>query len=125
MTSPVTIGNQSGSGEVPRDSSHPYYVYTERRLADIPQLACLPEHHRFGMRTIANVLPFRVNRYVIEELIDWNRVPDDPIFQLTFPQPGMLAHGQFDFFHHQHHQLQTSFTQQLVWVYAYFFSVDS
>jgi hypothetical protein len=35
-------------------------------------------------------LPFRTNNYVIEELIDWSKVPDDPIFQLTFPQPGML-----------------------------------
>jgi L-lysine 2,3-aminomutase len=96
MTSPVSIGNRSGSGEVPRDSSQSYYVYTERDLAHIPQLACLPEHHRFAMRTVANVLPFRVNRYVIEELIDWNRVPDDPIFQLTFPQPGMLAPEQFE-----------------------------
>jgi len=96
MTSPVVIGNQSGSGEVPRDSSQSYYVYTERHLADIPQLACLPEHQRFAMRTVANVLPFRVNRYVIEELIDWSRVPDDPIFQLTFPQPGMLDPEQFD-----------------------------
>ena len=44
---------------------------------------------------VAAVLPFRVNEYVIEELIDWNRVPDDPLFQLTFPQPGMLAPGDF------------------------------
>jgi KamA family protein len=35
-------------------------------------------------------LPFRTNNYVVEELIDWNNVPEDPIFQLTFPQPGML-----------------------------------
>ena len=96
MQSPIVIGSQSGSGEVLRDSSHAYHVYTERHLADIPELARLPEHQRFAMRTVANVLPFRVNRYVIEELIDWNRVPDDPIFQLTFPQPGMLAPQQFD-----------------------------
>jgi KamA family protein len=48
------------------------------------------------MRVVASVLPFRVNRYVIENLIDWARVPDDPIFQLTFPQPGMLSPGDFD-----------------------------
>ena len=40
--------------------------------------------------TLAAVLPFRTNNYVVEELIDWNNVPEDPIFQLTFPQPGML-----------------------------------
>jgi hypothetical protein len=32
------------------------------------------------MRVVSSVLPFRVNDYVIKELIDWSRVPDDPIF---------------------------------------------
>jgi len=27
----------------------------------------------------------------MEELIDWDNIPDDPIYQLTFPQRGMLA----------------------------------
>jgi KamA family protein len=42
------------------------------------------------MAAVAAVFPFRVNSYVIDELIDWSNIPDDPIFQLTFPQPGML-----------------------------------
>ncbi|WP_285745484.1 lysine 2,3-aminomutase [Lentzea sp. NBRC 105346] len=37
------------------------------------------------------MLPFRSNEYVVDELIDWMAVPDDPIFRLTFPQPDMLA----------------------------------
>ena len=40
---------------------------------------------------MAAVLPFRVNNYVVENLINWDAVPDEPIFQLTFPQKGMLA----------------------------------
>lgn len=42
------------------------------------------------MTAVSTVLPFRVNEYVIQELIDWGAVPDDPIFNLVFPQPGML-----------------------------------
>jgi len=42
------------------------------------------------MKAVAAVLPFRVNAYVLDELIDWDAVPDDPMYQLTFPQPGML-----------------------------------
>lgn len=42
------------------------------------------------MKAVSAVLPFRVNGYVIEDLIDWSAVPDDPIFRLVFPQPGML-----------------------------------
>ena len=41
------------------------------------------------------VLPFRVNDYVIEHLIDPDSVPNDPMFQLTFPQRGMLEADDF------------------------------
>ncbi len=43
------------------------------------------------MMAVSAVLPFRVNQYVIEELIDWDDIPDDPIYQLTFPQHDMLS----------------------------------
>ncbi len=72
-----------------------FQVYTERQLEQIPQLRRLPAELRRSMRAVAQVLPFRVNRYVVDELIDWDKVPDDPIFQLTFPQEGMLAPEDF------------------------------
>ncbi len=59
----------------------------------LPQLRNLSERTRTAMRAVARVLPFRVNPYVVDELIDWSNVPDDPIFQLTFPQPEMLSAG--------------------------------
>jgi L-lysine 2,3-aminomutase len=64
-------------------------------LNRIPQVAALPLEQRQAMRAVSAVLPFRVNPYVVDELIDWSRVPDDPIFQLTFPQPGMLEEPDF------------------------------
>ncbi|WP_434419621.1 KamA family radical SAM protein [Nannocystis pusilla] len=75
------------------DSSPPRPTYspiTLRDFASIPQIAALPADVRLRLSAVARVLPFRVNRYVLDELIDWRRVPDDPIYQLTFPQPGML-----------------------------------
>ncbi|MDQ2837215.1 MAG: lysine 2,3-aminomutase [Actinomycetota bacterium] len=42
------------------------------------------------VRLYSQVIPFRVNDYVLSELIDWSAVPDDPIFQLVFPVEGML-----------------------------------
>jgi L-lysine 2,3-aminomutase len=42
------------------------------------------------MKAVAAVLPFRVNRYVLDELIAWEDVPDDPIFRLVFPQEEAL-----------------------------------
>jgi KamA family protein len=67
-----------------------YKVYTAKQWENIPQLQQLPEEIRLQMQAVAQVLPFRVNQYVIDHLIDWSNVPHDPMFQLTFPQPGML-----------------------------------
>lgn len=43
-----------------------------------------------SMRLHSEILPFRVNEYVLENLIDWSSIPNDPMYQLVFPQPGML-----------------------------------
>jgi len=48
------------------------------------------------MKAVSIVLPFKVNNYVIEELIRWQEVPDDPIYQLTFPQAEMLERGDLE-----------------------------
>lgn len=77
-------------------TSTKFQVYTERQLDKIKPLSKLTEEQRFEMRVVANVLPFRVNQYVIDELIDWTNIPADPIFQLTFPQRGMLDPEDFD-----------------------------
>ncbi len=65
-------------------------------IDSLPQLQRFSERERFDMKVVAQVLPFRVNNYVVEELIDWDAVPDDPIFQLTFPQRGMLSDDHFE-----------------------------
>ena len=74
----------------------PFKVYTQRDLDRIAPLARLTEAQRLEMKVVSSVLPFRVNQYVIDELIDWDRVPDDPVFQLTFPQRGMLAPAHYE-----------------------------
>ncbi|MGK0304193.1 MAG: hypothetical protein ACI89X_005101, partial [Planctomycetota bacterium] len=73
-----------------------FTVYTEKNIEKIPQLDRFSADQVLAMKAVAQVLPFRVNDYVIDELIDWNRVPDDPMFQLTFPQAGMLQQGELD-----------------------------
>jgi len=72
-----------------------FQVFTERHLDRIPQIARLSEEARFAMRVVAKVLPFRVNHYVLDELIDWSAVPDDPLFRLVFPQADMLSEDDF------------------------------
>jgi KamA family protein len=67
-----------------------FRVYTRKDLDQIPQLRRLPPPLLEDMKAVSAVLPFRVNNYVIEDLIDWSNIPEDPIYQLTFPQPEML-----------------------------------
>ncbi len=69
--------------------------YGLRNIGDIQQLKKLSEKQKFEIEVVAHVLPFRVNNYVVEELIDWTNIPDDPIFQLTFMQKDMLNENQF------------------------------
>lgn len=73
-----------------------FTVYTEKNIEKIPQLDRFSADQVLAMKAVAQVLPFRVNDYVIDELIDWNRVPDDPMFQLTFPQAGMLQEAELE-----------------------------
>jgi KamA family protein len=71
-------------------AAHRYQPHVVSTIDAIPQLARLSESRRLAMKALGHVLPFRTNSYVIDELIDWDNIPGDPIFQLTFPQPGML-----------------------------------
>jgi KamA family protein len=73
-----------------------YKAYTLRSLEDIDQLKLLSEKEKEEMKIVANVFPFKTNDYVINELINWNNVPNDPIFQLTFPQRKMLRDEHFN-----------------------------
>jgi KamA family protein len=73
-----------------RIKARKFRVYGRADIERIPQLSALSADERLAMKAVASVLPFRVNDYVIDELIDWDAVPADSIFQLCFPQPGML-----------------------------------
>ena len=72
-----------------------FKVFTRRNVDQITQLAAWRGCDLAAMKAVSAVLPFRVNNYVVDELIDWSNIPDDPIFQLTFPQPEMLNEGDF------------------------------
>jgi KamA family protein len=66
-----------------------------RLLAAIPQLNRLPPEQLEEMDVISTVLPFRVNRYVTDHLIDWDDTASDPFFLTTFPQRNMLSSEQY------------------------------
>ncbi len=67
-----------------------FHAYSAKHLDQLVQRAGLSADERLAVRAVAAVLPFRTNSYVVENLIDWDAAPDDPIYRLVFPQPDML-----------------------------------
>jgi len=70
--------------------------YTLANFRTIPQIQQMSEETQFEMEVVGNVLPFKTNNYVVEQLIDWDNVPNDPMYVLTFPQKGMLIPEHYD-----------------------------
>jgi KamA family protein len=71
-------------------------TYTLTNFRNLPQIQEMPDEKQFEMEVVGNVLPFKTNNYVVEQLIDWNNIPKDPMFVLTFPQKGMLLPHHYD-----------------------------
>ncbi len=76
-----------------------FRAYGRRHIDRLPALGNLTRKQRLALKAVSAVLPFRVNDYVLDELIDWSEIPSDPIYQLVFPQVGMLAREDFDRMH--------------------------
>ena len=51
-------------------------IYSAKDVDLIPQLSILSEEEKFNIKVVSKVFPFRTNNYVVEELIDWNKVPE-------------------------------------------------
>ncbi|NOQ44752.1 MAG: lysine 2,3-aminomutase [Nitrosopumilus sp.] len=78
------------------DESPSLKSYTLANFRTIPQIQNFSEQTQFEMEVVGNVLPFKANNYVVEQLIDWNNIPNDPMYVLTFPQKGMLKAEHFE-----------------------------
>ena len=73
----------------------PYKANTRNDLPRIAEVLGLNRDEVKDMLAVSAVLPFKVNDYILENLIDRNNLPNDPIYQLTVPQRGMLADKDF------------------------------
>lgn len=79
-----------------KQTTYNYKSYNINNFREIPQLKNVSEENLFAMEVVAQVLPFKSNSYCINELINWDNIPDDPMFILTFPQKDMLIPEHFD-----------------------------
>lgn len=78
------------------DGSPRFKPYTRHTIREAPQWGRLTQEQRETVAVVSRVLPFRVNPYVLNELIDWDNVPDDPIYRLTFPHRDMLRPHEYE-----------------------------
>ncbi len=65
-------------------------TYALNNYQSIPQISSLPREITEAIEVVGKVLPFKTNNYVVDELIDWDNVENDPMFTLTFPRKEML-----------------------------------
>ncbi|HUX57246.1 MAG TPA: hypothetical protein VMV77_09735, partial [Bacteroidales bacterium] len=73
-----------------------YKTFSLSNYKTIPQISKLSRESKRNIDIVGSVLPFKVNNYVIDELIDWANYENDPIFNLTFPQKEMLLPHHFE-----------------------------
>ncbi len=73
-----------------------YKAYKLDNFKSIPQIAAISPDIIEAIEVVGRVLPFKTNSYVVDNLIDWTRVPADPIFTLTFPRREMLSIENYD-----------------------------
>lgn len=72
-----------------------YNSFMLHNFKNIPQLQSVSSQIIEAIEIVGSVLPFKTNNYVVDKLIDWSRVPDDPMFKLTFPQKEMLLEDDY------------------------------
>ncbi|MBP7809551.1 MAG: lysine 2,3-aminomutase [Bacteroidia bacterium] len=70
-------------------------TYTISNFKSLPQTKKLTPEQIEAIEVVGNVLPFKTNNYVVNELIDWDNTVDDPFFKLTFPQKDMLSKNHY------------------------------
>ncbi len=74
-----------------------YKAFSLHNFEQIPHLQrYLSQDQLWEIKVVGTVLPFKVNNYVLDELINWDNIPNDPIFILTFPQKGMLKEKHYN-----------------------------
>ncbi|HEM49567.1 MAG TPA: lysine 2,3-aminomutase, partial [Caldithrix sp.] len=70
--------------------------YSMSRFLDSKFAKNLSSKEIADLKLLTRIFPFKISRYVLEELIDWKNKENDPIYRLTFPQPGMLEDSNWD-----------------------------
>ena len=86
---------KSQSAKTRKEFFMKYQVYARHNFNKIPSYGRLSPSQIHAINIVSEVLPFKTNNYVVNELIDWENYEHDPMFILNFPQKSMLKPSQF------------------------------
>lgn len=73
-----------------------YNSFMLHNFKNIAQLKPISSDIIEAIEIVGSVLPFKTNNYVVDNLINWGDVPNDPMFKLTFPQKEMLLDDDYN-----------------------------
>jgi KamA family protein len=82
--------NLNPSGTPSAAQAPKFKPFIRQTIANARQWDRLSPDLQEAVQVVSHVLPFRTNEYVLDHLIDWNNIPDDPIYRLVFPHKDML-----------------------------------
>ncbi len=73
-----------------------FRTYNHHSFTKSPYYERLPEKEKKTFRTLSQIFHFKANNYVLDHLINWEDVPNDPIYQLVFPREEMVFPQDYD-----------------------------
>ena len=73
-----------------------YRSFSNHNYRNIKQIGNLKPADLEAIDVVGSVLPFKTNNYVVDELINWDNVPEDPIYTLNFPRKDMLEDSYYN-----------------------------
>ncbi len=77
----------------------------------IPEIMHLTLQQKLDLKAASWIIPFKTNKYIINELIEWSNIPQDPMYQLTLNYPELL--DEIDLHHIQKMQSASLLPKEL------------
>ncbi len=74
-----------------------YQQFDYLRFLKTEQYQRMPSEEQAHFHLLTSVFPFKLNNYAMENLIDWDTIPNDPMYRLLFPRKEMLSGLDFLF----------------------------
>ena len=73
-----------------------FISYNHITFPSTPYWQRLPAAEQKIFQMMTRSYPFKANNFVLDNLIDWGAVPDDPMYRLLFPRKDMIREAHFD-----------------------------